>query len=114
MFFSQPLATFLDINISSYECLLREPLHCITNHIKNLYEDLPYQLNKQEKKLFEDAVVVSFSGKECKRGSYYRLRLIDLCLQLNGKIDMKILDVLLPLREIQEIIYGAESKRTST
>ena len=84
------------------------------NHIKNLYEELPYHLNKQEKMLFEDAVVASFSGKECKRGSDYRLRLIDLCLQLNGKIDLKILDVLLTLREIQEIIYSAESKRTST
>ena len=42
------------------------------------------------------------------------MSLIDLCLQLNGKIDLKILDVLLTLREIQEIIYSAESKRTST
>ena len=47
MFFSQPLATFLDINIPSYKCLPCEPLHCITNHIKNLYEELPYHLNKQ-------------------------------------------------------------------
>ena len=46
-----------------------ESLHCITNHIKNLHEELPYHLNKQEKKLFEDAVIASFSGKECKTGS---------------------------------------------
>ena len=64
--------------------------------------------------MFEDAVVASFSGKECERGSDYRLSLIDLCLQLNGKTDLKILDVLLTLKEIQEIIYRAESKRTST
>ena len=61
VFFSQPLATFLDINIPSYECLPCEPLHYITNHIKNLYEELPYHLNKQEKKLFEDAAIPSFS-----------------------------------------------------
>ena len=80
VFFSQPLATFLVINIASYKCLPCEPFHCITNHIKNLYKELPYHLNKNEKKLFEDAVVASFSGKECARGSDYRLSLIDLCL----------------------------------
>ena len=114
VFFNQPLATFLDINIPSYERLPCKPLHCITNHLKNLCEEPPYNLNKQEKKLFEDAAVASFSGKECKRGSNYRLNLIDLCLQLNGKFDLKILDVLLTLRAIQEIIYSAESKTTST
>ena len=79
-----------------------------------MYEELPYHLNKREKKLFKDAVLASFSGRECKRGSDYRLTLMYLCLQLNGKIDLEILDVLLTLTEIQEIIYSAESKRTST
>ena len=114
VFFSQPPATFLVINIPSCKCLPCEPLHCITNHIKNLYKKLTYHLNKQEKKLFEDAVVASFSGKECKRGSNYRLTLIYLCLQLNGKVDLEILDVLLTITEFQEIISSAESKRTST
>ena len=112
VFFSQPIATFLDINIPLI--LPCKPLHCITNHIKNLYEELSYHLNKREKKLFKDAVVASFSGKECKRGSNYRLTLIYLCLQLNGKIDLEILDVLLTITEFQEIISSAESKRTST
>ena len=48
-----------------------------------LVEELPYHLNKQEKTLFEDAVVASFSGNGCKRGSDNRLSLIDFCLQLN-------------------------------
>ena len=44
---------------------LQATLRYHTNHMKNLYEELPHHLNKQEKKLFEEAVVDTFSGKEC-------------------------------------------------
>ena len=54
-----------------------------------------------------------FQEKNVK-GTLITQSLLVLRLQLNGKIDLKILDVLLTLREIQEIIYCTESKRTST
>ena len=39
VFFSQPIATFLDINFSLI--LPCKPLHCITNHIKNCTKNYP-------------------------------------------------------------------------
>ena len=64
VFFSQPIATFLDINIPLI--LPCKPLHCITNHIKNLYEELSYHLNKREKSCLRMLLLPRFQEKNVK------------------------------------------------
>lgn len=52
--------------LESYEVLPVEPLHTITGHIKNLYQELPTHLPAKEKKKFNEAIELSFAGKEVK------------------------------------------------
>ena len=67
VFFSQPLASYQDLNLNHYECLPCEPLHCIANHIKNLYEELPHHLEKNEKKSWMTLLKLLFQEKKQKR-----------------------------------------------
>ena len=60
MFGSSEVPDFLH----QYEVLLVEPLHTIIGHIKNLYQELPWHLSAREKKKFDEAVELSFGGKE--------------------------------------------------
>ena len=39
-----------EVNLQNYEILPSEPLHDITEHIKNLFAELPTHLPKEEKK----------------------------------------------------------------
>ena len=38
--------------IISYQVLANEPMHDIAGHLRNLIEELPYHLKKEEKELF--------------------------------------------------------------
>ena len=51
--FMRPNETLEKLNLSSYEILYTEPLHDISNHIKNLYQELPHHFpfQKPNKKL---------------------------------------------------------------
>ena len=42
-----------EIGMESYEVLPVEPLHTIKEHIKNLFQEIPRHLNKNERSLFE-------------------------------------------------------------
>ena len=72
LFYANPMTSFEDNNLAFYECLPCEPLHSITGHIKNLYEEIPFHLEKKQKKIFKDAITKSFAGEEVKKGADYR------------------------------------------
>ena len=100
------------VGLEDYEILPFEPLHGVSGHLKNLYAEIPYHLKGEEKKLFEDAIKLSFGSREMKRASDYRQSLIDVILYLDGKICKKFIELLKQLAEIQEIAYADENKRT--
>ena len=114
LYFTRPLAAPEDMNLELYECLGCEPLHCIGNHIKNLFEEIPYHLEKEEKRIFSETVEAAFQGKEAKRGCDYRLSLIYCCVTLKTKIPKIYIDIFETLHFVQHILYRSESERTPT
>ena len=97
-----------EIGMESYEVLPVEPLHTIKEHIKNLFQEIPRHLNKNERSLFERGLEVVFAENQLKRGCDYRKALLQLTLFVNEKIDSRYSDLLLSLCEIQEIFYSNE------
>ena len=63
-------------NIPDYEILTCEPLHDMCNHTKNLYDELPRHLPKNEKAKLNDIITTSFHLKEAKNSSNYRKSLL--------------------------------------
>ena len=63
-------------NIPDYEILTCEPLHDICNPTKNLYDELPRNLPKNEKTKLNDIITTSFHSKEAKNSSDYRKSLL--------------------------------------
>ena len=59
------------INLQTYEILFTEPLHDISNHIENLYIELPYHIDKEHRKSLNFIINNSFGGKEAKNSSNY-------------------------------------------
>ena len=51
------------INLQTYEILLAEPLHDISNHIKNLYTELPWRIEKEHRKSLNFIINNSFGGR---------------------------------------------------
>ena len=51
LMFTKPRYTLEELNLSRYEILSNEPLHDVSNHVKNIYSELPHHFNKKEKKL---------------------------------------------------------------
>ena len=49
LLFPKPFAKLDDINLERYEILINEPLHDISNHIKNIQQEIPYHLPKDKK-----------------------------------------------------------------
>lgn len=52
------------INLDLYKILFTEPLHDISNHIQNLYAELPFQIEKEYKESFTDIMNVSFNRRK--------------------------------------------------
>ena len=63
-------------NLQSYEILFTESLNDISNHIKNLYAELPHRTDKELKKPFNFVINNSFNEKEAKNASDYRKSLL--------------------------------------
>ena len=107
MLYNQDVFPLLD----NYEVLGCEPLHDVTNHIDNLYMELPHHLNKSEKKMMEEIIFLSFERKDTKRGIDYRKSLLKLTIYLKGKINNDVYRILLTMCEIQHP-FADETKRT--
>ena len=100
MLYNQDVFPLLD----NYEVLGCEPLHDVTNHIDNLYMELPHHLNKSEKKMMEEIIFLSFERKDTKRGIDYRKSLLKLTIYLKRKINNDVYRILLTMCEIQHLL----------
>ena len=113
LLFSSPESSLTSLGLERYEITACEPLHCVSNHIKNIYEELPSHLIKEERMEFQNAITTSFRGKEAKRASDYRLSLLRVTTFLQGKINENALKILRSLSEIQQILYSPEERLSS-
>ena len=67
---SSPAFAQLDsIYLDKYRILVNEPLHDISNHIKNLQHEIPHHVPKEKKALVKDITTSSFNGKEAKNSA---------------------------------------------
>ena len=67
------------ISLKIYEIIFNEPLHGMSNHIKNLYTELPCHIEKEHRPLSRSLNFIinnSFGGKEAKNSSDYRKSLL--------------------------------------
>ena len=97
-----------DIGLEDYEVIGVEPLHTITGHLRNLFEELPQHMKPAHKKYFEKALDAVFGDKQVKRGCDYRKALIELTSMLRPKLDDKFMVLFETMCEIQEICYSRE------
>ena len=85
----------------------------ISNHIKNLYTELPFHIEKEHRKSLKFIIINSFWGKEAKNSSDYQERLLVVTqwFQENHKTHM-IRDILITLSEAQEIMYLPDNQQS--
>lgn len=76
LMYKNPLDTLESLILSKYEVLNTEPLHNISNHIKNLYQETLHHVLKKKKKHIRQILDVSFNGKDTKNSSDYRKTLL--------------------------------------
>ena len=55
--------------MENYEILKNEPLHDVSNQIKNLYEEMPNHVPKDMRSSFKQIITASYNGKEAKKGA---------------------------------------------
>ena len=77
--FDNPQKTLKEVGLETYEVLNSEPLHDISHHTQNLYDELPKHLPKNMKKQFKQIIRASFNGKDAKNLSDYRESLLMVC-----------------------------------
>ena len=80
--FNNHALTLKDINLEKYEILKNEPLHDVSNQIKNLYEEMPNHVPKDMRSSFKQIITASYNGKEAKKGVGHRESLVYICLQM--------------------------------
>ena len=102
-----------DINLQDYEILFTEPLHDISNHIKNLYAEIPYHVDKKIKKDVTAIIDLSFNNKDARNSADYRRSLLFVTKWFQDNLTQHfITKLLMTFSEIQEIMYLEDSKRT--
>jgi len=113
LFILNPLLDITKSPLHRYEIMFTEPLHDISNHIKNFYQELPLQVQKTEKKTILDVITMSFNGKELKNSSDYRRSLMIVTKWfLENRHGHFLTEILLSLSEIQELLYLKENLRS--
>ena len=76
LFFKNPMPDLNDISLLYYEILPHEPLHDISDHIKNLFNELVHHIPEKMKETFNNIIEKSFNGKDAKNSSDYRKGLL--------------------------------------
>ena len=67
--FNNHALTLKDINLENYEILKNEPLHDVSNQIKNLSEEMPNHVPKDMRSSYKQIITASYNGKEAKKGA---------------------------------------------
>ena len=102
----------VESKIPNYEILPVEPCHDIPGHIKNIYDELPHHLVKEEKEILEYAITTSFNKKDTKRSVDYRKSIIIVTAYCRDKICFFAQELLETMVNIQMLLYADENKRT--
>ena len=71
LWYDYPNHSMGELNLSHYEILPNEPLHDVSNYIKNVYQELPSHTTNNEKKIAIEVIHQSFNGKEAKNSPDY-------------------------------------------
>ena len=77
--FNNNALTLTDIYLENYAILENEPLHNVSNQIKNLYEEMPNHFPKYMRSSFKQIITASYNGKEAKKGADRRESLVQVC-----------------------------------
>ena len=102
-----------DIKLQNYEILFTEPLHDVSNHIKNMYAEIPYQIDKQKRKEVLNVIEFSFNNKDACNSADYRKSLLVVANWFRENMsDSHITEIMVTLREIQGILYLPDCDRT--
>ena len=102
----------VESKIPNYEILPVEPCHDIPDHIKNIYDELPHHLVKEQKEILEYAITTSFNKKDTKRTVDYRKSIIIVTAYCRDKICSFAQELLETMVNIQMLLYADENKRT--
>ena len=85
-----------------------EPLHDVSNQIKNLYEKISNHVSKDKRSSFKQITTASYNGKEAKKGADHRESLVYVWKWLmNRSPDHFTTTMFLSMLEIQEMLYTA-------
>ena len=107
LMYKNPTESLSNLNLSKYEILFTEPLHDISNHIKNIYQELPWHFEKESKKEIKEIVHGSFQGKEARNAADYRRSLLKVTQYLLLNFPEHFMTIILiTMCEIQKIIYS--------
>ena len=99
--------------IPDYEILTSESLHDMCNHTKNLYDELPWHLPKNEKAKLNDIITTSFHSKEAKNSSHYWKRLLIVTNWLIQNLpELYMAKIFSTFAEIPGITYAIREKRS--
>ena len=62
LLFYAPHTSLTELNLGDYVILNNEPLHVISHHKQNIYDELPYHLPKEMKTAFKKVKDSLFKG----------------------------------------------------
>ena len=110
---NNPFSSLETSNLKKYEILVNEPLHDISNHIKNIQQELPHHVGKDKKRMV-NGIISTFNGKEAKNSAGHRRSLLLLTnwfvSHMKNHFSRNLLETLC---KIQEILYLPEEKRNA-
>ena len=114
LLYEKPDAELSEYNLENYEVLLNEPMHDISNYIKNLFEEIPYYIKDKEAKCnLKECIAAAFNGKTAKNSADYRLAIIKVTTYCKKNIQNdKIIKLFETSLNIQEALYLRETERT--
>ncbi|CAH1264059.1 Hypp2835 [Branchiostoma lanceolatum] len=112
LLFNCPESSLDSLNLDWYEVLPCEPLHDISHHIQNLFDELPFHVPADIRQEIKQVYNATLGNREIKRGCDFRVSLIMLVNALDGKASTIVMELLSSLLEIQRICYLPAEKRS--
>jgi len=108
-------ASLTELNISNYEVLFFEPLHCCLNSISQILTELPHHVTDVDLLVLLKEIVSIALNKEKLRCTDYRRALLQLTVLLcNANIDVpqEVKELLLTFCEMMGTYYSYDDTRT--
>ena len=90
LLYDYPHQDLEELDLSQCKVLSTEPLYDISNHIKKLYLELPFHVDKPDKTLVAKVTEKYFSGYEVKNSVDHRKSLLIIRYFLMKKLPIRI------------------------